>query len=110
MAGTASDRINIACDTTITLSGLKDRVTGAFVNGATVTYALRTAAGVLVTGGTGSLTYSGTPGLYRGVIDRAVTSLLTENQVYYLEVTVADSGGLDDFRRLPLQAKYRTLT
>lgn len=79
--------------------------TGALVTDATVTFALKTLAGVTVTNGTGTCSYvSGSEGKYQGTLGaNASLSDLTE---YDLEITAA-SGTLDDFRKIRVLAMYR---
>jgi hypothetical protein len=79
----------------------------AFLNAATITYALKTAAGASVASGTGSLTYiTGSDGNYVGAIQSTVTSTLTAGAVYYLEYTLVSSP-YNGFRKLKRRAKYR---
>lgn len=76
---------------------------GAYVNDATVTWALKTAAGVSIA--TGSLTYvDASNGRYDGVCESTVE--LTAGQTYYLEIT-AVSGGANGFRRIECFAAYQ---
>lgn len=87
--------------------GAKDDLAGTYLNAAVVTWALKDAAGVLVTGGTGTLAYvAASNGNYLGVIQSTVTALLTVGQTYYLETTLVQ-GDFNAFRRLPFQARYR---
>lgn len=76
-------------------------------NSATITYALKTAAGVAVSGGTGTLDYiSGSSGDYIGVIESTVTSTLTAGAQYVLETTFVQ-GNYNDFRVTKYRAAYR---
>jgi len=103
----------ISEDFRITLSGLSyetDAGVTTYLNAATVTYALKNAAGAAVAGGTGSLSYiAASNGNYVATGDKAVTVLLSEGVRYYLEVTIAE-GSRDGFRRLELRAEYRGAT
>lgn len=93
----------IGSDRTVTWTGA--RAGGSYLNSATVTWALKTLSGTSVA--TGSLSYqSGSNGNYVGTIASSVTGGLTENDYYYLEVTLSQSG-YDDFRRLYCKAQYR---
>lgn len=87
-------------------SGLYDRVSGAFINDAVMTFTLKNSAGVAVSGATAvTMDYiTGTQGCYYGVLEDGVT--LTENATYYLEITATGSGDRVGFRRLEYQAKY----
>lgn len=100
-----SQSVYIGSDHTIRLTGLNGG--GGYLNGATVTWELKTIGGVTVTGGTGTLTYvPASDGNYVGTLDRTVTILLLENSWYNLFVVMAQ-GGYDDERRLTLSAAYR---
>lgn len=100
-------------DSRVKVTGLHyvtDAGVTTYLNAATITYALKTAAGVTVVGGTGTLSYvAASDGNYTAVIDKAVTVLLTENRKYVLWVPIAE-GGRDGYRRLELYAKYRGAT
>jgi hypothetical protein len=83
--------------------------TGAtgFLNAASITYALKTAAGASVASGTGSLTYiTGSDGNYVGAIQSTVTSALTAGALYHLEITLVSSP-YNGFRVVKMRAKYR---
>jgi hypothetical protein len=107
------DTIWIGADKRITFSGIKkvaDDGTESYANAATVTYALKDAAGATVAGGTGSLAHLPTSnGNYAGVIDRAVTALCKRDREYKVEVTFSEAG-FDDFRVLDCVALYRGAT
>lgn len=86
-------------------SGLFDNSSKTFINGATVTYALKNSAGSTVAGGTGTCSYiEGSQGCYEGFLDDSLS--LTENSTYYLEVTATSTGGTVGFRRIPYVATY----
>lgn len=108
-----ADVLYIAEDFKISLTGLSyttDAGVVTYLNAATVTYALKSAAGTTVTGGTGSLSYiAASNGNYTATGDKAVSVLLSEGAKYFLEVTAAE-GGRDGFRRLELRAEYRGAT
>ena len=98
----------IGSDTTLTLTGLS--AGGSYLNSATVTYAIKTAAGAAVTGGTGSYSYTAASnGDYTATVESTVTDDLTDGALYYVEVTIS-SGSYQDFRRIPHRACYRTDT
>lgn len=92
-------------DMAIQMIGLRDAITGSYVNDATMTYTLKTAAGVAVTGASAiSMAYvAASDGNYRGTMDAAVSGTLTNETVYYLEITVSGSV----FRRIKCKAEYR---
>ena len=100
-------------DFKVTLTGLSyttDAGVVTYLNAATVSYALKNAAGTTVTGGTGTLSYiAASNGNYSTTGDKAVTTLLTDGAKYFLEVTIAE-GARDGFRRLELRAQYRGST
>lgn len=86
-------------------SGLYDTTTGAFVNGATVTAALKDSANQAVTGSATTLTYvTGTEGCYEGIMEDVV--VLTENATYYLEITATAATDRVAFRRITFKAIY----
>lgn len=108
---TDPDLIYIGEDMAVRWTGatLTSGTTGAetYANSATVTYALKTAAGAAVASGTGALTYiAASNGNYIGVIESSVTGTLTPGAAYVLELTLAE-GDYNGFRRLPLRARYR---
>ena len=81
---------------------------GVYLNSATVTYALTTATGAAVSGGTGTLSYvAASNGNYVGVIESAVTSTLTPGAVYYLTLTLVQSP-YNDERVYRCRANHRT--
>ena len=108
-----ADLLYIGEDFRVTLTGLSyttDAGAVAYLNAATVTYALKSAAGAAIAGGTGSLSYvAASNGNYAATGNKAVTLLLSDGALYFLEVTIAE-GGRDGFRRLALRALYRGAT
>jgi len=92
-------------DNLIRWDGMTLASTGVYVNDATVTYAIKTAAGAAVPGASGSLTYvTSRNGRYDGVCESSVT--LIADRTYYLEVT-AVAGGANGFRRVECVAAYQ---
>ncbi len=92
----------IGDDFTLRINGARDP-DGSFLNSATVTFELFTAAGVSVT--TGSLSYvAASNGNYRGVIESTVTSALTAGAQYYVIFVLVQSS-YDWIDRLDLVAK-----
>lgn len=97
----------IGCDMVVQYTGARDAISGAYLNSGTCTYALLDADGNGVAGGSGSLSYvAASDGIYRGVIDGAVTALLTEGETYTVRFTFT-GGGYDDVQYLELVAKKR---
>lgn len=92
-------------DLAIQMTGLLNAITNAYVNDATMTYTLKTAAGVAVTGASAvSMPYvAASSGNYRGTMDSSVSGTLTNDTVYYLEISVSGSV----FRRIACVAQYR---
>lgn len=85
--------IAIGSDHVVSISGLFDTVSQTFVNDATVSGALLNSSGGTVT--TFSLSYvTGSNGDYRGAITSAVTSGLTLNADYTVQVTATSQGGI----------------
>ena len=104
-----ADVWNIGADEAESLTGLS--AGGGYLNAATVTYAVKDAAGVAVTVSdvpvTGSYTYTpASDGDYTAVIQSTVTGVLTDGRKYVLEVTIV-SGDYNDFRRLERRAQFR---
>ena len=99
--------IYINADNLIEYDGMRRASDETYINDATVTFTLKDSNGNAVTGATTvAMAYvSGSDGKYQGTLDSTVT--LTENAYYTVEFT-ATSGTLNDFRRLSVQAKYRT--
>lgn len=92
----------IGSDFTVEYLGAKDAATGTALTSGTCTFALYTAAGVAVSGGTGSCAHvSG--GDYRGVLESTAVSL-TSGAAYYLLLTFSQSG-YDDVRRVDVVAR-----
>ena len=62
-----------------------------YLNAATITYTLKTAAGVAVAGGTGTLDkVASIDGKYTGIIESTVTALLTHGGKYLLQVPIVE--------------------
>lgn len=97
-------------DRNVPKSGLYDNNLEKFINDATVTFTLKDSAGSTVSGASAqSMTYvTGTKGVYEGTLEDGVS--LTENSVYYLEITATASGDRVGFRRLSYIAVYRGAT
>lgn len=96
-------------DNLIELAGLKDELTEAFVNDATVTAVMKDAAGANVAGQSWPLVMpyiSGSDGIYRGVLD-ADLDLAVGDRVT-VEVTITASGGREAFFAKKLRVKERT--
>lgn len=97
--------IFVAEDNLVRLDRLRLSSTGAYVNAGTVTYALKDAAGNVVS--SGSLAYvAGTHGRWQGAIDRADVAGLTVGAPYWLDVTIDNGAGADGFRRVECVARY----
>ena len=82
-------------DNLLALTGLKNYVTSAYINDATVTATLYDASGVEVAGQTWpvSMAYaSGTDGIYRATLEYDLT--VTTDQVYVAHVEVDAGSGL----------------
>ncbi len=88
--------------------GLKDAVTGAFINGATVTATIKDKAGAVVLGQTFPVTLafvSGSNGDYRATLVKAL--LLVDDTEYIAEITATDTAG-DGFWEFPFVSETRT--
>lgn len=88
-------------------SGLYDNNLEQFINNATLTFTLKDSSNVAVSGAsTVSMAYvTGTKGVYEGVMEDGVS--LTENSVYYLEITATASGDRVGLRRIQFVATYQ---
>ena len=84
----------IGSDFSVALYGVRDALTGSYLNSATITFQVyNTATGAAVSGGSGSLSYvSASNGDYTGVVDAVTTATLTDGAAYYVAYTGAQSG------------------
>ena len=88
--------------------GLKDAVSGAFLNGATVVATIKDKAGAVVTGQTFPVTMAfvtDSNGDYRASLDAAMQ--LIDDTEYIAEITATDAAG-DGFWEFPFVAETRT--
>lgn len=93
----------INSDYLLMLSGLS--AGGVALNAATVSYALKNAAGTTI--GSGSLAYlAATDGDYSATVPASTTALLVEGQLYTFFVTITQ-GGYTDHRSLNVRAYLR---
>lgn len=86
-------KLYIANDHVLELNGLKDAVTGSYINSATVTAVLKDQVGNQVPGQTWPLTLSyvsGSNGIYRGTLENTLS--LTPGVRYVAEITVSGAG------------------
>lgn len=82
-------------DMVVELDGLKNAVTGEYINSATVTFTLKTAAGAIVTGQSfpAAMPYvTGSNGLYRAALSDAAS--ITVGARYVVEINVDAGSGL----------------
>lgn len=101
-----SEVIYVGNDNAVQVVGLAD-LDGVYVNAATVTARLQTAAGVDVAGQTWPLTLAyvaASDGLYRGILESAL--VLTEGAAYRLEIS-AVSGSSVAAWHVPIRADLR---
>ena len=95
----------ISEDLTVAIEGLRDGYDDSYLNSATVSAQLKDYSGDNV-GSSVTLSYqAATDGNYKGVIDAAVTALMTESHTYYIEITIT-SGDYNGFRKLVGTAQY----
>jgi hypothetical protein len=94
-------------DGTLKLTGLSVAETGAYLNAATVTYAIKDpATGDTVSGGSGTMSYvAASNGNYTVEIDAAVTVLMTADR-YRVDVTAIE-GSYKDVRRIRIDVQDR---
>lgn len=92
-------------DMAIQMTGLRNVITGSYINDATMTYTLKTPSDAAVTGASAiSMPYvAASSGNYRGTMDASVAATLTAGSEYWLEITVSGSV----FRRIACTAQYR---
>lgn len=100
-----STPVYIGCDFNARYRGAQDAVSLAYLNTGTCTYSLQSLDGTILD--SGSLAYvAASNGDYLGVIDAAVTALLTVGASYKLVITFVQ-GNYDDKQVLTLWANYR---
>ena len=103
--------LTLQSDNDIKITGLSDADSGAYLNTAMVTYAIKNEAGTTITGGTGTLDYqTGSNGNYLGVVDASVVVLnsavpFTLTGTFFIEITVVQ-GNYDRFWRTPATVEY----
>lgn len=100
--------IYTANDTVVEISGLKNEVTGAFLNSAVVTATLVDAAGNQVAGETWPKTLSyvtGSDGIYRATLPYTMT--LAAGGRYEAQISVNGGSGLRASFALPVVARGR---
>ncbi len=94
----------IGSDMDVALTGMRDAITGVYLNSATATYDLKQGNTVL---DSGTLAYvSASSGNYLAVIDASVTANLVKNASYMVVITFVQ-GEYKDVRYLPQNAYYR---
>lgn len=94
-------------DNIIELNGLRDQVSGSFINNATVTVTVKTAAGIVVTGETFPLAMNyvvSSNGKYSATLKKELA--VSIGTTYYAEISVAASG-VDGFWTLPFGVSQR---
>lgn len=86
------------------------KINGVLISDATVTWVVLDEDENAVAGSTGTSTpVVGTAGSYRGTLDASITSGLTQDHIYFVDVRI-DQGANDGFRRIKCVAKYRGST
>lgn len=96
----------IGSDNRIRWEGLKDSRDDTYVSNATVTFTLKTSAGVVIVSNVAMPYESGHDGRYQGLLLAVYTIALTLGQRCILEVTATRSTW-KDFRRVECEAQYR---
>ena len=95
-------------DNLIELTGLKDEATDTFVNDATVTAVMKSAAGAQIAGQSWPLTLSyigSSDGVYRGILDAAAEVAIGDSVT--IEITIAASAGRDAFFAITAKVRQR---
>jgi hypothetical protein len=100
--------ISIGSDVLVRLDKLKNASTDSYLNAATVTFNLKDSSGTVIQGPTTMGYVAASNGRYEGVITSANTGALSQNSLYYVEIT-ATSGGYTLFRKLSCVARYRSI-
>jgi hypothetical protein len=100
----ALEVLAINSDNLVRLDGLTNASTGAYINNATVTYALLDPTGATLASGTLSFV-AASNGRYEGTINHTVS--LTLNAFYTLQIS-AVGGGFQIYRQCQCIAKYRS--
>jgi len=95
-------------DMVIEVADVTDKLTGSFVNDATVTATLKDSLGADVVGITWPQTidYTGTPGLYQKQVDKA--AVIVDGDAYNLVVDLSTPGGTDAHWEIPVGGDVRT--
>ena len=96
----------IGSDNLVELTDLLDEVEDVDVDDATITGQLKTAAGVNV-GSSVSFNVDGLPSLAYGIVPAATTASLTEDAVYYFDVTIVTDTAQSVVRIARMAAYYR---
>ena len=97
----------INSDNVVQITGFQNAIDSTYLNSATVTCTIKDTAGNEVSGISWPVTLdyvAASNGNYRATIDKAI--LLTYSNIYYVEITAAESG-IDSFWRIPIHARYR---
>lgn len=100
----------ISNDNLLTLVGLQNEATSAYLNSATVAVTLVDSDGTEVAGGTWPLTMSyvgGSDGNYRATLPDTLTGL-TNNDALTAQVSANGGAGLGGYWEIALTAKTRT--
>lgn len=101
----AADVIPVGGSYLLQISGLTNAATGALINDATVTWALKmTSDDSAVSGASGAMTATGSGGIYQATIAAATTATLTAGASYYALMTPTE-GSISDPIRLDLTAQ-----
>lgn len=102
----SSKFIYISNDHDLSYEGARDR-DGNFLNNGTCLWELVSASDPETIIADGVLDYeTGSDGDYFAVIDRVVTELLVESNLYFIDINFA-CDGFEDYRRLRRNAIYR---
>jgi hypothetical protein len=98
--------ISIGSDNLVRLEQLANASTGAYINNATVSFALKDSNSNVILSSQSMPYVASSNGRYEGTIPNANTSTMAVNSLWTVEIT-ALSGALVLFRRLSCIAKYR---
>lgn len=97
--------IFIKADNILKFTNLKLGSDGSYMDSGTITWNLKDTSGDILFSGV-MLYVSASNGNWQGTMDKSNTQDLTETTRYFLEITLDDGHGADDFRRISCNARY----
>lgn len=101
------ETIWIGSDNTVAVTSLKNAVTDAYINDATVTFTLRDRNGVAVVLNGQAPYVAGSNGNYRGILEDTNTVSLIRQGQYTLEISIVDGPGYTAYYEVDCCAMVR---